>query len=84
MEGPTSTGGEVQPTLPPRDMELTSDINIVPGLSGLNLNILHAIDMKMIDNAKDTISKWIEKEHCIVANVQETMLLLISPTTSTF
>jgi hypothetical protein len=32
-------------------MELTSDINIVPGLSGLNLNILHAIDMHMIDNA---------------------------------
>jgi hypothetical protein len=38
MERPTNTGGEVQPTLPPRDMELTSDINIVPGLSGLNLN----------------------------------------------
>jgi hypothetical protein len=35
MERPTNTGGEVQPTLPPRDMELTSDINIVPGLSGL-------------------------------------------------
>ena len=49
--------GEVQPTLPPRDMELTSDINIVPGLSGLNLNILHAIDMHMIDNAKHTIFK---------------------------
>jgi hypothetical protein len=36
-------------------MELTSDIDIVPGLSGLNLNILHAIDMHMIDNAKHTI-----------------------------
>jgi hypothetical protein len=44
-------------------MELTSDINIVPGLSGLNLNILHAIDMHMIDNAKHTLVKWIQKEH---------------------
>jgi hypothetical protein len=59
MERSTSTGGEVQPTLPPRDMELTSDINIIPGLSGINLNILHAIDMHMIDNAKHTISKKI-------------------------
>jgi hypothetical protein len=32
MERSTSTGGEVQPTLPPRDMELTSNINIVPPL----------------------------------------------------
>jgi hypothetical protein len=40
MERPTNTGGEVQPTLPPRDMELTSNINIVPGLSGINLNRL--------------------------------------------
>jgi hypothetical protein len=40
-----------------------------PGLSGLNLNILHAIDMHMIDNAKHTIFKWIQKEHRIVANV---------------
>ena len=77
MERPTSTGGEVQPTLPQGDMESTSDINIVPGLSGLNLNILHAIDMHMIDNAKDTISKWIEKEHRIVANVQKTMVALL-------
>jgi tetratricopeptide (TPR) repeat protein len=77
MERPTSTGGEVQPTLPPRDMELTSDINIVPGLSGLNLNILHAIDMHMIDNAKHTIFKWIQKEHRIVANVQKTMVALL-------
>jgi hypothetical protein len=49
MERSTSTGGEGQPTLPPRDMELTSNINIVPGLSGINLNILHALDMHMID-----------------------------------
>ena len=77
MERPTSTGGEVQPTLPQGDMESTSDINIVPGLSGLNLNILHAIDMHMIDNAKDTISKWIEKEHRIVANVQKTIVALL-------
>jgi hypothetical protein len=27
MERPTSTGDEVQPTLPPEDMELTSDIH---------------------------------------------------------
>jgi hypothetical protein len=40
-------------------LELTSDINIVPGLSGLNLNILHAIDMHMIDNAKHTIFKYL-------------------------
>jgi hypothetical protein len=39
------------------------DINIVPGLSGLNLNILHAVNMHMIDNAKHTIFKWIQKEH---------------------
>jgi hypothetical protein len=58
-------------------MELTSDINIVPGLSGINLNILHAIDMHMIDNAKHTISKWIQKEHRIVANVQKTMVALL-------
>jgi hypothetical protein len=77
MEGSTSTGGEVQPTFPPRDMELTSDINIVPGLSGLNLNILHAIDMHMIDNAKHTIFKWIQKEHRIVTNVQKTMVALL-------
>jgi hypothetical protein len=44
-------------------MELTADINIIPGLSGLNLNIFHAIDMHMIDNAKHTIFKWIQKEH---------------------
>jgi hypothetical protein len=31
----------------------------------------------MIDNAKDTISKWIEKEHRIVANVQKTMVALL-------
>ena len=77
MERSTSTGGEVQPTLPPGDMELTSDINIVPGLSRLNLNILHAIDMHMIDNAKHTILKWIQKEHRIVANVQKTMVALL-------
>ena len=77
MERPTSTGGEVQPTLPQRDMELTSDINIVPGLSGLNLNILHAIDMYMIDNAKHTIVKWIQKEHRIVVNIQKTMVALL-------
>jgi hypothetical protein len=58
-------------------MELTSDINIVPGLSGLNLNILHAIDMHMIDNAKHTIFKSIQKEHRIVANVQKTMVALL-------
>jgi hypothetical protein len=58
-------------------MELTSDINIVPGLSGLNLNILHAIDMHMIDNAKHTIFKWIQKEHPIVANVLKTMFALL-------
>jgi hypothetical protein len=46
-------------------MELTSNINIVPGLSGINLNILHALDMHMIDNAKHTIFKWIQKEHRI-------------------
>jgi hypothetical protein len=45
------------------NMELTSDINIIPGLSGLNLNIFHAIDMHMIDNAKHPIFKWIQKEH---------------------
>jgi hypothetical protein len=77
MERSTSTGGEVQPTLPPRDMELTSDINIVPGLSGINLNILHALDMHMIDNAKHTIFKWIQKEHRIVANVQKIMVALL-------
>jgi hypothetical protein len=31
----------------------------------------------MIDNAKDTISKWIEKEHRIIANVQKTMVALL-------
>ena len=77
MERPTSTGGEIQPTLPPQDMELTSDIHIVPGLSGLNLNILHVIDMHMIDNAKHTIFKWIQNEHRIVANVQKTMVALL-------
>jgi tetratricopeptide (TPR) repeat protein len=77
MERSTSTGGEVQPTLPPRDMELTSNINIVPGLSGINLNILHALDMHMIDNAKHTIFKWIQKEHRIVANVQKIMVALL-------
>ena len=77
MERLTSTRDEVQPTLPPRDMELTSDINIVPGLSRLNLNILHALDMHMIDNAKHTIFKWIQKEHRIVANVQKTMVALL-------
>jgi hypothetical protein len=77
MERPTSTGGEVQPTLPQGDMESTSDINIVPGLSGLNLNILHAIDMYMIDNAKHTIVKWIQKEHLIVVNIQKTMVALL-------
>jgi hypothetical protein len=77
MERSTSTGGEVQPAIHPRDMELTSDIDIVPGLSGLNLNILHAIDMHMIDNAKHTIFKWIQKEHHIVANVQKTMVALL-------
>ena len=77
MERPTSTGGEVQPKLPPRDMELTSDINIVPGLSGLNLNILLAIDMHMIGNVKHTIVKWIQKEHRIVANIQKTMVALL-------
>ena len=77
MERPTSTEGEVQPTLSQRDMELTSHINIVPGLSGLNLNILHAIDMHMIDNAKHTIVKWIQKEHRIVVNIQKTMVALL-------
>ena len=77
MERPTSTEGEVQSTLSQRDMELPSDINIVPGLSGLNLNILHAIDMHMIDNAKHTIVKWIQKEHRIVVNIQKTMVALL-------
>jgi tetratricopeptide (TPR) repeat protein len=77
MERPTSTGGELQPTSPSPDTDLTSDLHIVPGLSGLNLNILHAIDMHMIDNAKHTIFKWIQKEHRIVANVQKTMVALL-------
>jgi hypothetical protein len=55
-------------------MDLNSGLNIVPGLFGLNLNILHAIDMHMIDNAKHRILKWIQKEHRIVANVQKTMV----------
>ena len=66
MERPKCTGGELQPTSPSPDMELPSDLNIVPGLYGLNLNILHAIDMHMIDNAKYTIFKWIQKEHRII------------------
>jgi hypothetical protein len=31
----------------------------------------------MIDNAKHTIFKWIQKEHRIVANVQKTMVALL-------
>jgi hypothetical protein len=31
----------------------------------------------MIDNAKHTICKWIQKEHRIVANVQKTMVALL-------
>lgn len=77
MERPKGTGGELQPTSPSPDMDLTFGLNIVPGLSGLNLNILHAIDMHMIDNAKHTIFKWIQKEHHIVANVQRTMIALL-------
>ena len=33
--------------------------------------------MHMIDNAKHTIFKWIQKEHRIVANVQKTMVALL-------
>ena len=77
MERPTCTGGELQPTSPSTDIDLTSGLNIVPGLSGLNLNILHAIDMHMIDNAKHTIFKWIQREHRFVANVQKTMVALL-------
>jgi hypothetical protein len=77
MERPTGTGGELQPTSSSPDMDLTFDLNIVPGLSGLNLNILHAIDMHMIDNAKHILFKWIQKEHRIVANVQKTMVALL-------
>jgi hypothetical protein len=77
MERPTCTGGELQPTSPSTDIDLTSGLNIVPGLSGLNLNILHAIDMHMIDNAKHTIFKWIQREHRFVANVQKTMVTLL-------
>jgi len=77
MERPTCTGGELQPTSPSPDMDLTSGLNIVPGLSGLNLNLLHAIDMYMIDNAIHTIFKKIQKEHRIVANVEKTMVALL-------
>jgi hypothetical protein len=31
----------------------------------------------MIDNAKHTIFKWIQKEHRIVANVQKIMVALL-------
>jgi hypothetical protein len=33
--------------------------------------------MHIIDNAKHTIFKWIQKEHRIVANVQKTMVALL-------
>ena len=77
MERLTCTEGELQPTSPSPDMDLISGLNIVPGLSGLNLNILHAMDMHMIDNVKYTILKSIQHEHRIVANVIKTMVALL-------
>ena len=77
MERPTCTGDELQPISPSPDMDLNSGLNIVPGLFGLNLNILHAIDMHMIDNAKYAILNSIQHEHRIVANVQKTMVALL-------
>jgi len=77
MKRPTCTGDELQPTSPSPDMDLNSGLNIVPGLFGLNLNILHAIDMHMIDNDKYAILKSIQHEHRIVANVQKAMAALL-------
>ncbi|XP_052094185.1 uncharacterized protein LOC127730106 isoform X3 [Mytilus californianus] len=47
-----------------------------PGLMGLNLNIMHALDMHMIEDAKHNIYKLIEKEHPALINVHKNMVAL--------
>ncbi|XP_063420036.1 uncharacterized protein LOC134705203 [Mytilus trossulus] len=49
---------------------------ITPGLIGLNLNIIHALDMHMIEDAKHNIYKLIEKEHSTLMNVHKNMVAL--------
>jgi hypothetical protein len=45
-------------------------LEITPGLIGLNLNILHVLDMHMREEAKWTILKSIDRKHPAVSNVK--------------
>ncbi|CAG2224788.1 unnamed protein product [Mytilus edulis] len=49
---------------------------ITPGLIGLNLNIMHALDMHMIEDAKHNIYKLIKNEHSVLINVHKNMVAL--------
>ncbi|XP_063423306.1 uncharacterized protein LOC134707475 [Mytilus trossulus] len=49
---------------------------IMPGLIGLNLNIMHALDMHMIEDAKHNIYKLLKKEHTALINVHKNMVAL--------
>ncbi|CAG2253733.1 CD282 [Mytilus edulis] len=57
--------------------DLNTKLEIHPGLIRLNLNIMNALDMHVIQEAKQNIEKLLIKEHPIVENVQKNIIAIL-------
>ncbi|XP_063423305.1 uncharacterized protein LOC134707474 isoform X2 [Mytilus trossulus] len=61
-----------------REFEETStDADFSPGLIQLNLNIMTALDMHVIQDAKQNIETLLRKEHPIVENVHKNIIAIL-------
>ncbi|XP_052094212.1 uncharacterized protein LOC127730118 [Mytilus californianus] len=57
--------------------DLNTKLELHPGLIRLNLNIMNALDMHVIQDAKQNIEKLLIKEHPIVENVQKNIIAIL-------
>ncbi|CAC5413988.1 unnamed protein product [Mytilus coruscus] len=57
--------------------DLNTKLELHPGLIRLNLNIMNALDMHVIQDAKRNIEKLLIKEHPIVENVQKNIIAIL-------
>ncbi|XP_052094200.1 uncharacterized protein LOC127730112 isoform X1 [Mytilus californianus] len=57
--------------------DFNTKLELNPGLIRLNLNIMNALDMHVIQDAKQNIEKLLIKEHPIVENVQKNIIAIL-------